>query len=144
MKIIIPMENKSSMSKYFILSALKRKDMHGYELIMELERIMGKKPSASQIYPVLKKMKSSGYVIVETRMSGRKKIKSYKITGSGRLLFAGLNKRFDALVEATLRNKIKVCVHCGCEMVRGAVQKKVGGRNMYFCCEMCAKSYKHK
>lgn len=136
------MENKSSMTKYFILSALKKSDMHGYELIMELERIMGKKPSPSQIYPVLKKMKSSGYVTAEAKISGKKKIKSYKITASGKRLFADLNRRFDSLVDAALKDKIKVCVHCGCEMVKGAVQKKIKGKNMYFCCEMCAKSYR--
>jgi len=136
------MENMSSTTKYFILIALTRKNMHGYEMIMELEKIMGKKPSASQIYPVLKKMKSSGYVTVE-KISGRKKVKSYKITADGKKFLTDLNKRFDSLVEAALKNKIKVCVHCGCEMVKGAIQKKVNGKNMFFCCEMCAKSYSH-
>src|SRR3989339_728529 len=90
------MENMSSTTKYFILIALTRKNMHGYEMIMELEKIMGKKPSASQIYPVLKKMKSSGYVTVE-KISGRKKVKSYKITADGKKFLTDLNKRFDSL-----------------------------------------------
>lgn len=136
------MENQSSMTKYFILAALKKKEMHGYELIMELEKIAGKKPSASQIYPVLKKMNSGGYVTSSVKMTGKKKIKSYRITKSGEDLFILISKRFDSIISAALQEKIKVCSHCGCEMLSGAVRKIISGRSHYFCCESCAASYK--
>jgi DNA-binding PadR family transcriptional regulator len=135
------MENQSSMTKYFILSALKEKEMHGYELIMMLEKIMGKKPSASQIYPVLKKMSQSGYVITSTKKSGKRQIKSYKITKDGLALFGDLSKRIDMIISAALRERIKVCAHCGCEMISGAVSRKVGGKTLYFCCNLCAGSF---
>lgn len=135
------MENLSSMTKYFILSALKAKDMHGYELIMELERVMGKKPSASQIYPVLKKMHASGYVTASVKAKGRKKVRSYRITRDGGRLFNDLNRRISFIISSALKEKIKACAHCGCEMISGAVQKKTGGKSLYFCCNLCAGSF---
>jgi DNA-binding PadR family transcriptional regulator len=137
------MENQSSMTKYFILSALREQDMHGYELITRLAAAMGKKPSASQIYPVMKKMQAAGYVTVKTKATGRKKIKVYSITGNGNKLFTGLNKRFDMIIAAALKDRIKVCAHCSCEMISGAVKKKIRGESLYFCCNSCAASFKH-
>jgi PadR family transcriptional regulator, regulatory protein PadR len=136
------MENQSSMTKYFILAALKKKEMHGYELIMELEKISGHKPSASQIYPVLKKMNSRGYVTSLIKMEGKKKLKVYSITASGRQLFSVISKRFDSIIAAALKEKIKICAHCGCEMLSGAVSKRIGGKLAYFCCNSCMASHK--
>ena len=135
------MENQSSMTKYFILSALRERDMHGYELIMHLEKIMGKRPSASQIYPVLKKMHSSGYVTITAKTSGKRKIKSYRITDDGSRLFGDLSKRINFMVSAALKEKIRICAHCGCEMIKGAVQRKIKGKSLYFCCNLCAGSF---
>jgi PadR family transcriptional regulator, regulatory protein PadR len=137
------MENQSSMTKYFILSALREQDRHGYELITRLEAAMGKKPSASQIYPVMKKMQSAGYVTAKTKTTGKKKIKVYSITSSGDKLFTGLNKRFEIIISAALKDRIKICAHCDCEMIKGAVQKKINGKSLYFCCESCAASFRH-
>lgn len=136
------MENQSSMTKFFILSALKEKDMHGYELIMQLENRMGKKPSASQVYPVLSRMNKAGYVKLTERIAGKKRIKSYKITGEGTRVFNELNKRINFMISSALKEKIKVCAHCGCEVISGAVTRKTGGKTLYFCCNFCADSFK--
>ena len=129
------------MTKYFILSALKKKEMHGYELMTELEKITGKKPSTSQIYPVLKKMTISGFLVSAAKKDGRKKIKVYKITGSGIRLYSSISARFDSIINAALRDKIKTCSHCRCEILSGAVKKKIGKAVHYFCCESCAGSF---
>ncbi len=81
------MKSRSSMTKFYILAALSRKEMHGYELITQIEKITGKRPSASQVYPVLKQMNAAGYIKYRPRTRGRKKIKSYTTTKSGELFF---------------------------------------------------------
>jgi DNA-binding PadR family transcriptional regulator len=138
----ISMENQSSMTKYFILGALKENDMHGYELIMMLEKVLGKKPSASQIYPVLKKMSACGYVTISSKKSGKRQIKSYKIAKSGIALHEDLSKRINLIISAALKERIKICAHCGCELISGAVSRKMGGKTLYFCCSLCAGSFK--
>ena len=91
-----------SMSKYYLLAALSRKEVHGYHLIQELEKILGKKPSAGQIYPMLKEMQKSGYITMKVYSNGKKKIKSYKMTKSGEKFFAEMTKRFSTLIEAAV------------------------------------------
>ena len=129
---------KSNTTKYFILAELKRGDMHGYELTNSLAKITGKKPSPSQIYPVLKQMKNLGYLTVREKADGKRKMKYYRLTPSGRKVFDVMNTKFEMLVRSVLGKKIKVCAHCGCEMISGAVKKN----GLYFCCNSCAASYK--
>lgn len=132
------METHSNMTKYFILGQLSRKEMSGYELMARLEQITGRKPSASQIYPVLKQMKALGYVTVRNKSGGRKKIIYYRLAVSGKLLLKDMSKRFESVIRAALGARLKVCAHCGCEIFKGAYRR--GGK--YFCCTSCAGSYK--
>ena len=134
------MKSQSSMTKYYILAALSRKGMHGYELIMQIEKITGKKPSTGQVYPALKQMKSAGYVTAKTKLAGRKKVKSYKITKSGEQFFSSMSRRFESVIEAALKSRIRVCANCRCEIVSGAY--RLGGK--YFCCVSCASTYRLK
>ena len=131
------MKSRSSMVKYYILAALSRKEMHGYELIMQIEKITGKRPSAGQVYPVLRQLNAAGYIKYRAHAAGKKKIKSYRITSSGERLFSEMSKRFAALIESAIREKIKVCAHCECEIISGAYRKK----GLNFCCRSCAASY---
>lgn len=130
------------MTKYFVLASLKKKEMHGYELITSLEKMMGKKPSPSQIYPVLKKMKSGGYVIVKHKTVGKRKIKSYHLTKTGHELFSDISRRFDFILSAALKEKIKKCAHCDCEIYSGGYNKKMNGKILTFCCSSCAASFR--
>lgn len=136
------MKEHSNTTKYFILSELSKKEMHGYELISKLAKITGKRPSTSQVYPVLKQMKAAGYVSVDVKSVGRKKAKHYRLTKSGRNFFLTLNRQFESLVRTALGEKIKVCAHCGCEMIKGAVSETADGKKLYFCCRSCAGAYK--
>jgi DNA-binding PadR family transcriptional regulator len=136
------MENQSSMAKYFILAALRRKEMHGYDLMNEIEKALGKKPSASQVYPVLKKMKAAGYVTFSVKTEGRKKMKLYSITKQGEQLFTAISARFDSIIAAALKERIKICAHCSCEILSGAYSRKISGKKLYFCCVSCANSFK--
>ena len=132
------METQQSMTKFYLLAALSRKEMHGYELIMQIEKITGKKPSTSQIYPVLNQMNMAGYVTCKAGSVGKKKVKTYKITKLGEKFFSNMSRRFALLIESAIKEKIKVCANCGCEMIKGAYKKN----GLYFCCISCASSYK--
>ncbi len=121
-----------SATKYFILAELSRKETHGYELMANLGVRMGKKPSPSQVYPVLKQLKGLGYV--EIRTEKNRGAKYYRLTPSGRKMFNLLKKRFELMMRSAMRESIKVCNHCGCEMISGAYKKG----NLYFCCKSCA------
>lgn len=129
------MKRQSSMTKFYLLAALSRKEMHGYELMTQIAGITGKRPSAGQVYPVLKQMNSAGYIVQKSK-PGKKRVKSYRITKSGEKFFSEMSRRFSVLIEAAIRQKVKVCAHCRCEIIRGAYSK--GGRD--FCCVSCAKS----
>ena len=132
---------KSSTTKYFLIAELGRKKMHGYELMNRLAVVMGKKPSPSQIYPVLNRMKSMGYVTVRTKLEGKKKVKYYTLTKSGNKFYETMNNRFEFMIKAALKEKIKVCAHCSCEMIGHTYMKKIGGKLHHFCCPPCAASY---
>lgn len=138
------MESQSSATKYFILLSLGKKGMHGYELISELGRMTGKKPSPGQVYPVLKKMKSLGYLSVSIKMEGKRKVKNYALTSSGKKLFGTMSKRFDTMIRSALKEKIKTCAHCSCEIFSGAYSKKIRNKIHYFCCTSCAAVYMKK
>lgn len=132
------MEEKSNTTKYFILSELSKKELHGYDLINSLGKITGKRPSSSQVYPVLKRMKSLGYVVIKEKSDGKRRLKYYKLTPAGKKVFGVMNRKFETLIRSALGEKIKSCSHCNCEMISGAVKKG----NAYFCCNSCAGSYK--
>src|SRR3990167_7756529 len=106
---------KSNTTKYFLLNELSRKSMHGYDIITALGKITGKKPSPSQIYPVLGQLKSLGYVTVKTSLEGKKKVKYYTLTKSGKKFYGAMNKRFEIMMRAAFKEKIKICSHCDCE-----------------------------
>ena len=132
---------QSSITKYCILTELSRSEMHGYELMKQIKKMTGKKPSAGQIYPVLNQMRSLGYLSVRIKKNGKKSVKHYKMTPSGKKFFSYISKRFDALIRAALKERIRKCAHCDCEMISGGVVKKISGKSMDFCCSSCASSY---
>ncbi len=132
---------KSNTTKYFLLKELNRKSMHGYEIITALGKITGKRPSPSQVYPVLSRLKSLRYVTVKVKSEGRKKVKYYTLTRRGRQFYYTMNKRFEIMMRAAFKEKIKICAHCSCEMIGHTHTKKIGGRLHHFCCHSCAASY---
>lgn len=80
---------KMSLSKFFILSALYRRPMHGYEIASEVANISNGccSPAEGTIYPVLRQYEEGGYVVAhEETVSGRVR-KVYELTDKGREAF---------------------------------------------------------
>ncbi|MCD6340620.1 MAG: PadR family transcriptional regulator [Desulfurococcales archaeon] len=70
--------------RLLILHLLSESPKHGYSLMKQLERIIGRVPSPGTIYPLLKDLLDSGLVGVSVRKREGKVIKTYYITEEGR------------------------------------------------------------
>ncbi|QPC42769.1 PadR family transcriptional regulator [Kaustia mangrovi] len=78
-----------SLSKFFILSALHRRPMHGYDIAKEVARMSNGccSPTEGTIYPVLRQYEDGGYVTShEETVSGRLR-KVYELTERGHKAF---------------------------------------------------------
>ena len=81
---------KMSLSKFFILSVLRRRPMYGYEVAREVENSTAGccSPTEGTIYPVLREFEQGGYVTVRAEtVSGRER-KIYALTKKGRKAFS--------------------------------------------------------
>lgn len=125
----------TNLTKLYVISMLKKEKMHGYELMDSLEKLTGKRPSAGQIYPLLAKLKKNGYISCDIFSNGKKKMKVYRITKSGKDFADSLLNRFSSLVESAIESKIHICPHCKCEVYKGGYKYK----NKMFCCKSCTR-----
>lgn len=84
--------------KSLVLSVLREKPMHGYEVMKALEeRSRGLyKPSPGSIYPALRSLLGKGYVAV----TGDRRRRTYRITPRGQEYLRGLRGEFKAHFEA--------------------------------------------
>ncbi len=86
---------KMSLSKFFILSVLRQRPMHGYEITRAVECATNGccAPTEGTIYPVLREFEQGGYVTAHSEtVSGRER-KVYTLTGKG-------HESFSVAVEA--------------------------------------------
>lgn len=81
---------KMSLSKFFILSVLRRRPMHGYEIAREVECSTEGccAPTEGTIYPVLREFEQGGYVSVHTETVTGRERKVYTLTARGHKAFS--------------------------------------------------------
>ncbi|NDK98708.1 PadR family transcriptional regulator [Photorhabdus bodei] len=79
-----------SLSKFFILSVLQQRPMHGYEIAREVERSTQGccSPTEGTIYPVLREFEQGEYVTVHNETVAGRGRKVYTLTDKGRTAFA--------------------------------------------------------
>ncbi len=123
-------------TKMQALILLSKRSRSGYEIIHEIGFMLGKKPSAGQIYPLLAKMRYAGHVKVVSTGARDKKV--YALTEKGRTALRRMLEKADSIVEAVLANKLKECEHCDCVVYANPYVRECGGKRHYFCCESCA------
>ena len=70
--------------KYEILEALLEGPRHGYDIMLEIERKRGLRPSPGSIYPALQMLEDGDFV----RSTERDGKRTYEITDKGRELYA--------------------------------------------------------
>ncbi len=80
---------KMSLSKFFILSVLQQRPMHGYEIAREVERSTQGccSPTEGTIYPVLREFEQGEYVTVHNETVAGRGRKVYTLTDKGRTAF---------------------------------------------------------
>ena len=88
-------------TKLYTLLMLLESDMHGYEIIAEFMRRLGKKLSPGQIYPLLARMVKKGLVEFYEEYQGKRRRKVYTLTKKGREFCEGsvgkLKEMFEVL-----------------------------------------------
>jgi DNA-binding PadR family transcriptional regulator len=80
---------KMSLSKFFILSVLHQRPMHGYEIAQQVQRVTRGccSPAEGTLYPVLKQYEEGGYVTSRTRVVSGRERRIYTLTRKGRQAF---------------------------------------------------------
>lgn len=132
----------TNLTKFYTLVLLNEGPKHGYELMNELKKKLGKKPSPGQIYPLLKKLEGGGLITHETVKIGDRERKVYTLTSEGRKTTSRILGRFSDVVSIILEPKLTKCAHCGCKVYEGGYKERIEGKVLMFCCVHCANSYK--
>jgi DNA-binding PadR family transcriptional regulator len=78
----------------FILWLLKKRKMHGYEIIKTLQKEGMHRATPSNVYPILNNMEKRGYLEVEERMEGKRRKKYYRTSAKGRAVLMACKKWF--------------------------------------------------
>lgn len=91
---------KMSLSKFFVLSVLHRKPMHGYEVVQAVEKSTHGccSPSEGTVYPMLNEFEAGGYLSSTVEVVQGRSRKVYALTKRGREAF---EVAVDAWLEAT-------------------------------------------
>ncbi len=132
----------TNLVRFFTMLLLNEGPKHGYEIMKEVEKRLGKKPSSGQIYPFLNQLEKSNYI--ESKGREERDKKKYYLTKNGRVFANSFLVKFDSIVDTLVKSKLKICPHCKCEIYRGGYVKTSGDKKLTFCCIDCAKSYKER
>ncbi|MBI4163382.1 MAG: PadR family transcriptional regulator [Candidatus Aenigmarchaeota archaeon] len=130
----------TNMVKFYTLLLLAERDKHGYEIIKEISSRTGKTVSPGQIYPFLKLLEKRGYI--KSGEPTKRDKTQYRLTKDGKAFVQTMLARFGDLVRLAVEPSIEECAHCGCKVYSGGYKKKIKNRQLSFCCQYCAKSFK--
>ena len=132
----------TNMLKFYTLCLIATGHKHGYDLIKELEAKLGRKISASNVYPFLDILRKNKLIKFD-EVGGRDK-KVYHLTADGKKFTKQMFSKFGDLINVAIEPRITICVQCGCKVYEGGHIEKIKGKLLKFCCCHCARSYKGK
>lgn len=88
--------------KVAIMGVLIKGKLNGYEIIKEIKKETGWKPSYGSLYPMLEKLENKGYI--KSKKQGKKNIYSLTFKGKRTLIKIKMNKdKFVSSVKKILR-----------------------------------------
>jgi DNA-binding PadR family transcriptional regulator len=90
------------LEKPIMLWLLAHKPRHGYELIVEFKRLTGRKLKPSIVYPFLHKLEKCGFARAEWIVKGKKRIRHYSLTKSGKDLLSKVKETLSKPVKQVL------------------------------------------
>ena len=134
----------SDFARFYILTILYEGPIHGYDILRNFERRVGKPISPGIVYPFLQKLEERGLIAFRVEPIGEKERKVYSLTEEGVTLTNQLFRRFATLVSTAIEPSLDVCAHCGCKVYDGGYSEVIDGTTMSFCCVHCAGSYKQE
>ena len=130
----------TNMVKFCTLYLLSTGPKHGYDLMKELEEKLGRRISASNIYPFLDILIKSR--LIKVQKTGKREKKTYVLTQEGKKFTKIMFNRFGDLVDIAIEPKLTTCAHCSCKVYEGGYTEKIKSKELKFCCMHCANSYK--
>ncbi len=80
---------KMSLSKFFVLSVLHHRPMHGYEIVQAVEKTTNGccSPTEGTVYPMLNEFEAGGYLSSKREVVQGRERKIYGLTDKGRDAF---------------------------------------------------------
>jgi DNA-binding PadR family transcriptional regulator len=99
-----------SLSKFFVLSVLHQKPMHGYEVVQAVERTTGGccSPTEGTVYPVLNEFAAGGYLSSHIEAVQGRERKVYSLTDKGREAFQTAVAAWLEATECVVASSAKV------------------------------------
>lgn len=131
----------SDLSKFYILILLHDKPLHGYRILSEFKKRVGKDISPSLVYPFLQEIEKRGLATSNEIREAKRKRKVYTLTRKGREVCRRFLKQFSVLISTAIEPSLEVCAHCGCKVYEGGYHEFIDGKETMFCCKSCADSY---
>lgn len=130
----------TNMVKFCTLYLLSTGPKHGYDLMKELGEKLGRRISASNIYPFLDILIKSR--LIKVQKTGKREKKTYVLTNEGKKFTKNMFNRFGDLIDIAIEPKLTTCAHCSCKVYEGGYTEKIKNKELKFCCMHCASSYK--
>ena len=130
----------NNMVKFCTLYLLATKPKHGYDLMKELEEKLGRRISASNVYPFLSNLRKNKLIKYKV---GKRDKKTYYMTPEGKKFTKEMFNKFGDLINIAIKPRISTCP-CGCKIYSGGHVEKIKGKLMKFCCSHCARMFKSK
>ncbi len=131
-----------SLVKFYTILLLSEKPKHGYELMKDLEKKLGRNISTSQVYPFLNILKKNKLIKIDEFQDREKKI--YQLTENGKNFVNSFLERFGDLLHIAIEPKLTACINCNCKVYEGGHKENIRGKQLTFCCHYCANSFKEE
>lgn len=122
----------SNVNRLYTVLLLESGEKHGYQIIKDIEKITGKKPTTSHIYPFLEKLTDKGVATVEQKGDRGKKV--YKLTEDGEELVKEQLDAFSQILKTAVEGEIEECANCNCKIYSNGYEED----GEVFCCKHCA------
>jgi DNA-binding PadR family transcriptional regulator len=124
----------SNVNRLYAVLLLEAGEKHGYQIIKDIGKITGNKPTTSHIYPFLEKLKEKGVAKVAEKDDRGKKV--YRLTEEGEEIVKEQLDAFSEILKTAIEGEIEECENCGCEIYSGGYEES--GKT--FCCKHCAEA----
>jgi DNA-binding PadR family transcriptional regulator len=134
----------SDFSQFYILLLLGEGTNHGYGLIKEFKKRMGKTLSAGTLYPFLQKLEQREFISQSDMSVGKRPKLVYSLTAKGRQFADNLFQRFAVMTASAIEPSLETCASCGVRVYEGGYHEEIDGQTMAFCCSHCAAAFKHQ